>query len=145
MKAYVLSLLVSYFEAEDDRPEETENELFVPFENVLRSNVDEVDLLVLEELEALVEVLELLDLNLWRGVDLAELLVGDDLQQRSQLGSVLEVDGDILHLGLPFGQVRVGPALERLLLHEDPVLRVGRSAVLKGSHSLTLLSGFNNN
>mmetsp|Transcript_1122 Transcript_1122/g.2874 ORF Transcript_1122/g.2874 Transcript_1122/m.2874 type:complete len:506 (-) Transcript_1122:194-1711(-) len=69
-----LAVGAGHLEAQDDGPQQTEHELLVALENIRRADVDEWNVVLLDEVEALVEVLELLDVHARVLVDAAHSL-----------------------------------------------------------------------
>jgi hypothetical protein len=105
---------------QNDGPDQTKNQLKILVSDILRTNSDELDALVLEELQAGTGVLKHLSADLGLLVVLVDGLARNDLEQVDQQQTVGQIRGKVLDLHHALEQEVVRPASEGTLLDVDP-------------------------
>ena len=108
---------VLYLKAQDDRPDEAERERRIAVDNVVRANVLQVHVLLLQEEQRLVDVLQAVDAHFATRRS-RQPLARQDLEQSDEQAAVAQVYVHVVALVVADAdEVRVDPLGEGLLLH----------------------------
>lgn len=107
--------------AQNERPDETQDELGAAVGDIVIADVDSLDALSLDEVHCNLSVLKLLGRNSWVLVVSAKRLATDDLQQVDQHDSILKILGEVCDVLTSVLQLVVNPSCESILLDIDPV------------------------
>jgi hypothetical protein len=109
-------------ESENDGPNKTEGQLDVSVNNVLSSNTDQLDVMILNELKGLVDVFGFLDTHSGVLVVFVNNLSRNGLEQENEVDTILQIFQEGFNLLSSLNKMRVDPVGERLSLDAFPLL-----------------------